>query len=69
MAFRLIYTDNADVVAEYGTHAEALDHLRRFVKQHPELDDEIGVQEVDAAGFPIGTMTIGLDVAGQQLTL
>jgi hypothetical protein len=67
--FRLIYIDNADVVAVYATHAEALDHLRRFVEEHPDLVDEIGVQEVDTAGSPVGAMTIGLEVADQQLTL
>jgi hypothetical protein len=69
VAYRILYVDNGDVVAQTETFATAYEYLRDFVQKHPELDDEIGIQEISSAGKPIGDMTIGIEVAGQQLAL
>ena len=69
MAFRILYVENGDVGAQEDTYQAAYDRLRGMLEEHPELDDEIGIQPVDKDGKPIGEMTIGLEVAGQQLQL
>jgi hypothetical protein len=69
MSFRLLYVDNADVVGQADSFQQAYDELRRLLDEHPELDDDIGIQEVDELGRPVGDMTVGLEIAGQQLLL
>lgn len=67
MAFRILYIDNGDVVAETTSYDAALTRLRAFLEEHPHLDDEIGIQEYDTDGKPLGALVVGVDVVGQQL--
>lgn len=69
MAYRIVYVDNGDVVAQESDHRAALHRLRTFVEEHPQLDGEIGIQEINDAGYPVGEMTIDLGIAGEQLAL
>ncbi len=69
MTYRLIYVDNGDVVGAYDSHEDAHGALARFLEQHPHLDDEICIQQIDASGRPIGDAEVGIDVAGQQMQL
>lgn len=69
MSFRIVYIDNSDVVAHVESRDEAVRRLRGFLEEHPQLDDEIGIQEVDLQGHPVGETAVGLPVAGQQLAL
>lgn len=69
MAYRILYVDNGDVVAEESTYETAFERLQSFLEEHPELDDEIGIQEINAEGVPVGDVAVGIEVAGQQLAL
>jgi hypothetical protein len=44
MVFAVIYAENADVVATYGSSEEARSKLAEFVAAHPTLEDEIGIR-------------------------
>ena len=59
LTFRIAYLDNGDVVAEEESREAAVRRLGAFLEEHPELSDEIGIQPVDAHGFPVQDLMVG----------
>ncbi len=69
MTFRLVYVDNGDVVGAHDSYEAAHAALAEFLQQHPHLDDEICIQQMDDTGHPAGDAEVGIAVAGQQMQL
>jgi hypothetical protein len=40
----MLYAENGDIVATYDSLVEAIRDLAGFIKEHPEIEDEIGLR-------------------------
>jgi len=57
--FRIIYIDNSDVIAQERRRRDAVSRLAAFLDEHPSVTGDIGIQEIDSAGLPIGQLLRG----------
>jgi hypothetical protein len=64
MIYAMIYAENGDIVGTYGSRKRAMHDLLAFVRQHPELQDDIGLRPYEG-GRPAGDFESASALVGE----
>jgi hypothetical protein len=52
MTYAIVYVENGDFVADFETRDEARAALRKFVVEHPDTHEQVGLMAFDDDGHP-----------------
>jgi hypothetical protein len=65
MIYAMLYAENGDIVGTYDSRERAMADLVAFVREHPELQDEIGLRPYDE-GRPAGDFESAAELVGED---
>ena len=69
MTYAMLYAETGDIVGTYESRERAMTDLKAFVRDHPELQDEIGLRPYDngrpAGDFESASALVGEDSLSQ----
>ena len=65
MIFAMLYAENGDIVGTYDSRDRALRDLTAFVRDHPELQDEVGLRPYEG-GQPAGDFQSASQLVGED---
>ena len=64
MTYAMLYAETGDIVGMYDSREQAMTDLAAFVRDHPELQDEIGLRPYDD-GKPAGEFASATELVGE----
>ena len=67
MTYAILYRENGDFVADYGSKHEAEAAMRAFVAEFPDTVDHVGLMPFDEAGMPAGEFVPGTSYATEHV--
>jgi len=65
MTCAMLYAETGDIVGTYDSRKRAMADLVAFVREHPELQDEVGLRPYDD-GRPAGDFESASQLVGED---
>ena len=65
MTYVMLYAETGDIVGTYDSRERAMADLVAFVRDHPELQDDIGLRPYDE-GRPAGAFASASELVGED---